>query len=861
MRGRFLHLVSLLVVTSARGQQLSPELTVSNPLPIVRAPNATFGAAFDGGLVLVSSDTSSPTFGPRAVFLEADGGLGGRSPLGVPLETTLTTVTAPADVACGDSVCAVLLREASGGYWLRRFTFGGLPVDAARINLGVSGFGGRLAFSGDVARVLVESASGVQALTVTGTTVDPGFLVSPAIVGQLAFACLAGGSCLAAWQGSSSIRARGFTPTGPLGPEFTVSNQAWNPAWTEVAAGAGRFLVAWRPGYGELRLRTWNATIASPSPEQVLRTAAVGEIDPPIVGWTGTRFRAVWSEGITRSTWTRDFDELGTPLTMERQVFPGRTVMGVVTPTSVVRLESPTPTLWVFDQSGARLLVGAAPASSRSVGGFATPAGLGAATMATTANVEVGLLDVAWLQGASLSLRQPLGSANLSAAGVACEGTLCLAAWPGQRDAGFALHLQRFNATGLVDVVPRVITTETASEVRVAVAPGGFLVAGASGSDLWTQPLSSTLAPGPRRTVDVGTSAFQPGISPPTRGGFSLASGKVDYDPPIRSLAAIVPPTGLTPLGVEDIAARFEPVRAAAHQDVFLVPANGAGGLVVEVRRVDGGVTLLGVSSASANDSAAASDGTTALVVWVSAAGGTRTLLARGFDAALQPLAIAFQVAAADNISGLGVTPLGQARFLVTYDAYDPPAGVFRSRARLVALSTAGVLLAGAPCSSDGQCLSNRCASSVCLALGDGGTPGPTPVDGGATDGGGLPGDAGSPDAGPLDAGAVTPDGGLADGGGAPDGGGLPLVDGGVDDGGASTSTDAGPGVDDAGSSNDAGVEEDAGLPSDAGLAHTGSNGEPRSLGVGCACQSVEPALMAAFLALWVARRRRRGGH
>ncbi|MBL8914862.1 MAG: hypothetical protein JNM17_29425 [Archangium sp.] len=151
----------------------------------------------------------------------------------------------------------------------------------------------------------------------------------------------------------------------------------------------------------------------------------------------------------------------------------------------------------------------------------------------------------------------------------------------------------------------------------------------------------------------------------------------------------------------------------------------------------------------------------------------------------------------------------------------------------------------------------------------DAGTPtdAGTPSDGGAIDGGAST-DAGTSDAGVSDAGAsdagASSDGGASDGG-ASDGG--PTSDAGETDAGETDAgeTDAGEvdagavdagGIDagqaDAGTSNDAGsmTEADAGANSDAG--------DPGAVGGGCGCQTVDPTLMVAAIALLALRARKR---
>jgi hypothetical protein len=875
MRGRIGFLLALVPLVEALGQQLSAELLVSTPPPVVRSPDVVVGASFDGGFLLLSTDPSSPTFGPRLVRLEADAGLGGRSPLGTPLESGLTVATAAIDAACGQTVCGVLLRETTGRLALRRVTFAGAPVDAVPITIAPSASTGRLAFIADTAVVLSSASAGLTARFVTGTAVGSPIALSATSSFQLAMACLPTGSCLSAWDEPSALRARGFTSTGTLGPEFTVSTATWNPLWLAVGGTSARFMVVWRSGFSELRQRTWTGNVSSPTMDRVVRAAPSGEISQPALGWFDNRFRVVWSESGTtnRGVWTRDLDEFGVALTAERQVTTGaRSLATIVGPTTIFRQESfSVPDTWRFDDLGAQPITGTSPGSSRALGGFVSTTGLGVATMGLSPGQDVGTIATTFLRGSSFVALagSPTGSPG---GGVACQGSLCLMAWPGQRDAGFALHLQRFDEAGLIDPAPQRFPAQFVDDVRPAPALAGFLLAMSGSGSLVTQPVSAGLALGPLRSFESGTAAFAPAVTGPTRAGAAMATGQVDYDPPIREIQVFVPPGGLTPAGVFDFSARFDPVRAAARGDDFLVPVNTMSGLSLEARRLDGGVTTVPVATSTALDGVAASDGIFALVSWVSADAGTRAVLARGFDLALMPLGPPFLVAAADNVFNLGAVATGQGRFLVTYDRYEAGPGVSRTRARLVSVFAAGLQFDGTACTVNTQCLNDRCVTGFCqprsdagsLAPLDGGVPDAGMGDGGATgvadDGGTMSGDGGVL----TDGGTMSGDGGVLTDGGTMGGDGGVLVDGGT------TSSDGGVLTDGGTTSGDGGVLTDGGTASSDG--EGGGDGGPMTPGaapdgglpagevqrftVGCGCGATDLTLFGAIMALLLRRPR-----
>jgi hypothetical protein len=99
-----------------------------------------------------------------------------------------------------------------------------------------------------------------------------------------------------------------------------------------------------------------------------------------------------------------------------------------------------------------------------------------------------------------------------------------------------------------------------------------------------------------------------------------------------------------------------------------------------------------------------------------------------------------FQVAVAQTFFDLGAAPIGEGRFLITYDRPDPALGITLSHARFVSVSTTGVSLESETCARDPDCLENRCVSGACQR---GGAVDAGPLDGGG-DAGSLDGDAGA---------------------------------------------------------------------------------------------------------------------
>ncbi len=799
-------------------QTLSPELIVSRGETTFQSPSLTAGAAFDGGFVLLTIDRLSSANAARAVFLAADGGLQGRSPRGVLLEPAAPPAMQLTSAGCGFTQCAVVLADETGATSLRRFDFTGQLLDPARIALGGPGTGGQVLYASDTA-VVVTASGGLVVRFVTGSTLGPVLSLNSTPVSQPSAACQPSGQCLAAWLQPASIRARFFDTAGGLGNEVVVSNNPPNLEGVAVAASGARFVVAWRNGVGELRLRTWGPGGASAGPERSLRVAASGGINLPTIAWLDTRFRAIWSEGTITTNWVNDFDEFGVPVLAEQQLaLTSRLGRALLTPSTMVVSadDGVQPATWVVDVASARQVSGPAPLSARSLGGFVTPSGLGAATLSETETPGVGLVRIWTLQGANFAPLATLGTASLATrsagAGVACQGSVCLMAWPGQPDAGFGLQVQRFQAAGLIDSSPQRPASSPTQDVRVARAPTGFLLAGASGSYLWTWPVPTGVPTGVRVTFEGGSSAFRASVTSPNSAGVSLASGEIDLDPPVRSVFALAP-AGSPALISELVSSSFfHPVRAAAHRDVFVIPAREPPPierLIVETRTADGGVVASApLTNSTVIDALAVSDGVNVMVAWVARSPGTHTLEARALDVSLQPVGPAFTVTSAERLANVDATPVGDGRFLLTYDRYEPMTGTLQSAARFISVSLAGLRFDGTACGLGSECLSGRCLSLTCAPRGDGGL------------------DAGSiPDAGVVDGGVSTPDAGVVDGG-------VSTPDAGVVDGGVST--------------------PDAGIGVDGGMSTPGST----TFRVGCGCGSANGSLLGLML---LALRPRRG--